>query len=218
MLARRKNICSICQRVGEMVQQDLCRPCYRSRKCDSCGAVNRAMDAGLCLKCFQTRRGLGSAQARLVVWCTICYSAADRASMLCSVCLRSGPPRICHHCGTDEHVLEDVFRCSTLECDMRIRFCANCVCLGRAATMVQCKTCWHATGKLCMVCQAQPGRNALKWLRYCQACAKDVFCEACTPQRPPPATGAQAMPHVPPQSVVVQRTVQGGGIDGWTLP
>ena len=119
ILAGRKK-CVICQRFGDIIQRDVCRPCFRNRKCIGCGAVNRATDAPSYLRCLEMRRALGSDQRRLVVWCATCFSLAYRSSMLCLVCLRSGPKRICHHCGTTEHVLEDVFRCNTMHCDVQM--------------------------------------------------------------------------------------------------
>ena len=146
----------ICRHFGEVVQRDLCRPCFRSRKCQRCGDVNRVADAPLCWRCLERRRALGSEQGRLVVWCTICFSDADRNSMLCLVCLRSGPPRLCHHCGADEAVIDEIFRCTTLQCHAQLRFCNKCAVLVQDLATIQCKTCWHANGDLCVACKAQP--------------------------------------------------------------
>ena len=187
MFARRKGNCVLCQRLDELVQRDLCKPCYRSHKCESCDAVNRATNVISCSRCFVTRRCRSTDQARLAMWCVHCTSAADRASLLCRVCLRDRATWKCHHCGTKEQVLEDVFPCSTADCAARMRFCMNCICLGRDCSVVQCKRCWRAHGDLCIMCQVQRARIHANMLRQCFTCAKLTFCERCNPNRPPPA-------------------------------
>ena len=85
--ARRQQKCVVCSQVRELVQKDICRPCFRARSCDKCGAVNRHKQALACSACFGTRKGLGSDTPRLALWCNSCTSPEERATRLCSVCL-----------------------------------------------------------------------------------------------------------------------------------
>ena len=87
-VASRKKCCGICGNMRELVQRDLCRPCYRSRLCDGCGSVNRLSNATSCIGCSAGIGLSGTVQTRLAVWCSDCYGSDDLISLLCSACLR----------------------------------------------------------------------------------------------------------------------------------
>ena len=162
------------------VKKNFCRPCFNARSCGKCGAVNQAGDAAACPECLVERASLGAAQTRLAMWCLPCTSHEQRASELCEVCwqkkvkLDEALGSKCHHCGKPDSVTARVFQCDEHDCQTRMRFCVKCISIGETANKVQCKSCWHAAGDICIRCGIN-ARRSLHCLRCCRVCVSIFF-------------------------------------------
>ena len=178
---RRRKQCPCCGETKELHSSGVCRPCMRARSCESCSKVNVAVEASFCPTCQLQREKLGATRQRLAMWCTECFSTAQLASGKCLQCFSYK----CHHCNKHDVDLNTTFRCSESGCASAFNMCATCLPYFQGREKVQCKSCWHASGDLCMGCSRQKARRHLDKFRFCKLCIDATFCAECF--RPPPA-------------------------------
>ena len=184
-LKARKKGCVVCGEVLELNKQGVCKPCRcAGRICSLCGDINKDAQAAICPHCKGRRQGLGATRARLSVWCKICTTDEDRSRNVCFECIKI-VPSACHHCGGKGSLDDRVYSCSEKRCRSSVRFCLTCVFLVRSEDKLLCKTCWRASGRLCVYCNVGRGRDYLKSLRSCHDCTTKLnFCMTCF--LPPP--------------------------------
>ena len=180
---RRRKECPCCGETKELHSSGVCRPCMRARSCESCSKVNVVVEASFCPTCELQREKLGATRQRLAMWCTDCFSTQQLASGKCRACFSHIVK--CHHCNKQDVDLSKPFRCSESDCASVFYMCATCLPYFQGRENVQCKSCWHASGDLCMGCSGQKAQRNLNKFRFCKLCIEATFCAECC--RPPPA-------------------------------
>ena len=72
------------------------------------------------------------------------------------------------------------FKCSESSCAMVFSLCVGCFPYFRGRGQLQCKSCWHACGDLCIGCSSQKGQHNLAKFRFCKKCIDGTFCRECS--------------------------------------
>ena len=180
----RKRKCPYCLHELELQSNGFCKACTRARSCQTCGEVNRASSAETCVACAPRRDEPGATRPRLALWCPTCSSEQERASGRCGACYKKALAFVCHHCSGKRCVLEQEHRCAEVSCRISFRLCDYCGLLLLGRRKLQCKTCWHSNGDLCVFCGAQKAQHNLNKFRSCDSCFSKFFCALC--RMPPP--------------------------------
>ena len=151
----RKKACVVCGNVQEVVANRMCRPCHRARSCDTCNAVNLDAAAQICEHCSESQQLQGSSQGRLAIWCSACASPDQLAAGLCKMCFdKQSRLDGCHHCRAAVDFSSHMITCAEPGCGVRMRFCRRCAAAFSKTPAMQCKSCWHANGDMCISCQS----------------------------------------------------------------
>ena len=110
--------------------------------------VNVEPSSKSCTSCEDVRMRLGATRNRLAMWCSACYSKDQRASQKCFQCYQCK----CNHCGKSDVEFCKKFKCSEGDCGVSFSLCVTCFPYLSGREVLQCKSCWHKGGLLCMLC------------------------------------------------------------------
>ena len=141
--------------------------------------MNVDVAAIVCKDCGGNRVNLGAPQGRLALWCLACEASIDVSFRKCRPSSEKNRELRCSFCHPTGVDMLPALKCAGKAGGSIVHLCVGCVALTRGEQRVQCTSCWHAEGELCVHCLSRRGQQHLDKYRSCKECIRVKFCKRC---------------------------------------